>query len=244
MAQEKTEAIVLRGVDFSESSRIVTFLTPRRGRLACIAKGARRKNSPLGPVLDTFNRVDMVYYEKQSRQVQNLGEVSLIDSFPAMKQDLERASYATFPLELAYKVAHENEPSEALYETLVGGLTGLAAWPGDARTHVCWNALHLLCAAGFEPELEQCVVCEAPASGAVRFAPEGGVTCCGGAGTAALSADAHRALRAMRQSEGKCPTGVDRRYAGEVFGHLRRYAEYHLETGFRSVRVLDQMFGD
>ena len=56
VSQEKTEAIVLRGVDFSESSRIVTFLSPERGRLTCIAKGARRKNSGVSAVLDTFNR--------------------------------------------------------------------------------------------------------------------------------------------------------------------------------------------
>ena len=78
MAQEKAEALVLRGVDFSETSRIITFLSPERGLLTCIAKGVRRKGSPLASVLDTFNHVELVYYWKEGRGVHTLGEASLL----------------------------------------------------------------------------------------------------------------------------------------------------------------------
>ena len=70
---------VLRGVDFSETSRIVTFLTPGRGRLACLAKGARRRRSPFQAMLDTLNRDEIVYYWKDGREVQQLGEAALLD---------------------------------------------------------------------------------------------------------------------------------------------------------------------
>ena len=66
MSQERTEAIVLRGVDFSESSRIVTLLSPDRGRLVCMAKGVKRPKSQLAGLLDTFNRLEVVYYWKYS----------------------------------------------------------------------------------------------------------------------------------------------------------------------------------
>ena len=125
MPQEKTEAVVLRGVEFSETSRIVTFLTPRRGRVACIAKGARRKGSPMAAVLDTFNRVDMVYYRRQGRQVQTLAEAALLDGFPGLKGDLDRSLFAAIPLEIAFRVAHENEPSEALYAALASIISEL-----------------------------------------------------------------------------------------------------------------------
>ncbi|HNT88720.1 MAG TPA: DNA repair protein RecO, partial [Candidatus Hydrogenedentes bacterium] len=96
MPQERTEAVVLRGVDFSESSRIVTFLTPDRGRVACLAKGARRKNCPYAAALDTFNRVELVYYWKDGRNVQTLGEAALLDAYPGIKGDLEKSVYAAF----------------------------------------------------------------------------------------------------------------------------------------------------
>ena len=112
MSQEKTEGVVLRGVDFSESSRIVTFLTPDRGRLTCMAKGARRRNSRLGPVLDTLNRVELVYFWKEGRDVQPLAEATLLDGFPGVKGDIERSLHTAVPLEVAYKVAQANEPSQ------------------------------------------------------------------------------------------------------------------------------------
>ena len=42
MAVLRTEALILRVVDFGESDRIVHLLVPDSGRLPAIAKGARR----------------------------------------------------------------------------------------------------------------------------------------------------------------------------------------------------------
>ncbi|MEA3365547.1 MAG: DNA repair protein RecO, partial [Candidatus Hydrogenedentes bacterium] len=156
MSQERTEALVLRGVDFSETSRIVTFLTPDRGKMACMAAGARRAKSSLSGVLDTFNRLEVVYYWKDGRSVQKLGEVSILDTYPAIKANLEKSVYAAFPLEMAYKAAQENEPSEELYSVLVRGLKAMAGWSGEARTHAAWQAVHLLAVAGFEMALVPC----------------------------------------------------------------------------------------
>ena len=128
LAPEQTEAIVLRGVDFSETSRIVTFLTPERGRLACMAKGMRRSKNDLAALLDTFHRVELVYYWKDSRSVHPLREVSRLDGYAAIKKDLAKATYGALALEVAYKTAHENEPSEELYDVLKNGLAQLAAW--------------------------------------------------------------------------------------------------------------------
>lgn len=240
MSQEKTEAVVLRGVDFSETSRIITFLTPQRGRMACLAKGVRRKNSPLGAALDTFNRVELVYYWKDGRQVQTLADAALLDGFAGIKAQLERSAYAGFPLELAYKVAHENEPSEELYAVLTHGLERLAAWPGDARTHVDWQVMRLLQAAGFAPVVDQCVQCGSLLPATPGFSYAGGAVCRACASDRRLSAEEFVALRRMAEAAEGCP--CEQAPAG-VFHVLRHYAARHLETDFRSVRVLEDMFG-
>jgi DNA repair protein RecO (recombination protein O) len=238
--QEKSEAVVMYGVDYSESSRIITFLSPQRGRLACLAKGIRRKNSPLAGALDTFNRLELVYYWKDGRQVQTLAEASVIDSYPAIKQDLARGAFAGFVLEIASKVAHENEPSETLYAELVNGLSSLARWPGDARAHACWQTYRLLAAAGFEPVAEYCSNCGAAVTDAPGFALDGGVTCPACRSDRRLSSQAFEALLILKAAEDTCPEFTE---AEEVFRMLKSYAAYQLETDFRSVRVLDQLFG-
>ncbi len=240
MSQEKTEAVVLRGVDFSETSRIVTFLTPDRGRISCIAKGARRKNSRLGPVLDTFNRVELIYYHKEGRQVQTLAEASLLDGFFRIKQDLEGGVYAGLVLEMAYKAAREEEPSLPLYIALLRGLTNLSMWSGDVRTHISWQIMQLLTAAGYTPELFQCIHCGASVSAASGFDLSGGVSCAHCRRNLRLTEPVWTALKAFSTADSQCP---EIEMAPETFTLLCKYARHQLETDFRSLRVLHDMFG-
>lgn len=239
MSQERTEAVVVRGVDFSETSRIVTFLAPDRGRLTCMAKGARRRQSPLAAALDTFNRLEIVYYWKDGRSVQQLGEAAVLDSFAGIKTHLEKAAFASFPLELADKVAHENEPSYALYGALVHGLERLVEWPGDVRAHACWQVVQLLGTAGFEPSLDACVDCGRTVSDAPGFAYRGGVTCAACRADIRLTLQQLEALRALVGNREACPPIEDAR---ALYAVLRTYAARQLEVDFRSVRVIDEMF--
>lgn len=240
MSQERTEAIVLRGVDFSESSRIVTFLTPGRGRLACMAKGVRRRKSQLGPLLDTFNHIEVVYYWRDGRQVQQLADAALLNGFSAIKRNLEKASFAAFPLELVYKVAHDNEPSEELFARFVRGLESLASWKGDVRAHACWQVVQLLSAAGFEPRLDGCAACGGPIPTPPGFSYDGGAVCRGCRSDRRLSRHDYDTLCALVTSRAACPA-IE--HTGDVFHVLWKYAARQLDTSFRSVRVIGEMFG-
>ncbi len=237
MSQERSEALVLRGVDFSETSRIVTFLTPHRGRMACMALGARRSKSPLGGVLDTLNRLELVYYWRDGREVQKLGEAALLDGYGGIKSDLDKSLHAAFPLELLYKVAHENEPSEELYAAAVHGFDGLKTWTGDARTYAGWMVLHLLGVAGFAPSLEACCECGRELEAATGFSWAGGATCGTCRHDVRVAGEDYRALQALGASPEACP---ELKASKRVFSLLRRYASRQLDTDFRSVRVIEQ----
>lgn len=231
---------MLRGVDFSETSRIVTLLTPGRGKTACMAKGVRKANSPLTGVLDTFNRVEVVLFWKDGRDIQTLGDATLLDRFPAVRADIARSAWASFPVELAGKVAHENEPSEALFAALRNGLEQWGAWNGAARAYGCWMVAQLLLVAGFAPELEVCAACGGDLRGACGFSLDAGAVCGSCHGERRLSAAALEALRALFSSELYCPPVS----AGhEVFQVLRAYAARQIDADFRSARVLQEMFG-
>lgn len=239
MSQEKSEAHVLRGVDFSETSRIITFLTPNRGQLACIAKGVRRKNSPLSAVLDTMNRVELVYYWKEGRSVQTLGEATLLEPFSRIKSDLERGAYAAFPLELALKVAHENEPCGDFYTALSRGLYSLNAWDGDARAHCCWQVARLLASAGFTPELAECVQCGREIGDNSGFDFRAGAVCATCTPDRRIDRATRDDLRALFSMDAVCPPLAS---AATTFRILRAYAIRQTETDYRSLRVLDDMF--
>lgn len=240
MPQERTEGVVVRGVDFSETSRIVTFLTPNRGRLACMAKGVRRKNSRAAAVLGTFNRVELVYYWKEGRTVQPLAEATLLDGFAAIKKDLEKSVFAAFPVEIAANAAYEDEPSEEMYAVLVQGLEALGAWPGEPCIHACWQAWRLLCAAGFEPSLDTCCVCGKTAPAAAGFSYDGGLACKTCRPDQTLTKNEWDVLRKFAAARGRCP---ELEQVGAVYEALCRYAARQLDTDLRSVRVIRDMLG-
>ena len=236
MSQERSEAVVIRAVDFSETSRIVTFLCPERGKMACMAQGVRRPKSPLAGLLDTFNRLEIVYYWKDGRGVQKLGEATLLDGFSGLKTDLEKGAYAAFALELAYKTAQENEPSRALYETLLSGLDRMRAWDGPARVHAMWQVLRLLSVAGFEPDLNG----DEAAKKTYGFSFDSGVAQAGARADRSLSAEDLGILRTLAGSQETCPHVKD---SAPVFQVLSGYVSRQLESEFRSLRVINQLFG-
>jgi DNA repair protein RecO (recombination protein O) len=240
VSQERTEAVVLRGTDFSETSRIVTLFTPGRGKVACMAKGARRPKSGMAGTLDTLNRIEMVYYWKDGRQVQQLGEVALLDGYGPIKKDLEKSTYAALPAELVLHLVHENEPSEPLYEVFVHGLGCLRDWDGDVRTHGAWQILRLLSESGFAPSLEVCGECGGKLTRPAGFNYASGAVCDGCASNVSLPQTLWVQLKAFEDAREVCPRFELHR---EGLTLLTRYASYHTERDFRSARVIEEVFG-
>ncbi|HUS40023.1 MAG TPA: recombination protein O N-terminal domain-containing protein, partial [Pirellulales bacterium] len=66
MAAENACAIVLRSIDFSETSSVVTFYTRECGKLGALAKGARRLKNPFDSALDVLTRCRIVFLRKSS----------------------------------------------------------------------------------------------------------------------------------------------------------------------------------
>ena len=239
VALERSEAVVLRGVDFSQSSRIVTFLCPERGRMACMAKGAKRHKTGTAALLDTFHRLEIVYSWKASRGVQQLTDCTMLNAYTNIREDLEKSMCAAIPLEIASFVAHENEPSENLYHALIAGLEGLDTWTHNIRAHCAWFTLRLLTAAGFAPAVDTCCNCGSLVSDTPGFAYAGGVTCTQCASDYRLSAPTYAALIAYSNAPDTCPTHPEEH---DLFDILPRFAATQLDRTLKSVRVLDQMF--
>ncbi len=66
MSTEKAVGLVIRVVDFSETSCIVTIFTREFGKVAGLAKGARRLKGPFDSALDLLSQVRLVFLRKSS----------------------------------------------------------------------------------------------------------------------------------------------------------------------------------
>src|SRR5271169_4167849 len=93
---EPATGIVLQTRPLTETSLIVHWLTPDFGRIATVAKGARRPKSPFGGKLDLFYHADFSFSRSRLSELHNLREVSLRETHQALRQELgylQQASY-------------------------------------------------------------------------------------------------------------------------------------------------------
>lgn len=112
----KTEAIVLRTVDFRESSLIATVISREHGKIAVIAKGARKPKSKFGGKLNPGNILSLIYYYKPTRSVQTLSDTSYKVRLDTLSTDIEKMALSVTSLELISQVLQDGEINETVYD--------------------------------------------------------------------------------------------------------------------------------
>src|SRR4029077_13354300 len=88
MPSEKAIAIVVRGSDWSETSRIVTAFTREYGRVRGLAKGGRRLQSGFEVSFDLLNVCHVVFLRRGSGGLDLFTEAQLVERFPMLRKDL------------------------------------------------------------------------------------------------------------------------------------------------------------
>src|SRR5947209_12564037 len=94
---EKAEGVVIRGSDWSETSRIATVWTREFGRVRALAKGGRRLKSNFESALDLLTVCNIVLLRKSSGSLDLLTEAQVVERFPRLRTDLA-ALYAGYYL--------------------------------------------------------------------------------------------------------------------------------------------------
>lgn len=232
MPAEKDIALVLRSVEFSETSLIVTLLTRQLGKIHALAKGARRLKSPFESALDLLAVCRIVFLRKSSDALDLLTEAKLQRSFRVRGRDLRSLYAAYYVAELVDGLTDDYDPHPELFDLADQTLLALSQGEHVAR-RVLRFELGALGLVGHLPSLETCVECGQPAEpvgGRVAFGQlDGGVLCEGcRAGKRQVALVGPAALRTMaRLAE---PAGlawqrmeIDPRTYGEVRGVLNHY---------------------
>jgi DNA repair protein RecO (recombination protein O) len=257
----RTEAIVLRRKDIGEADRVLTLLTPGRGKIRAIAKGIRKPRSRKAGHLELFTRAKLLL--AVGRDLDHVTEAEMVEAYRPLREDLLRSAYAAYMVELLDRFTPDAEENEGLYNLLSQGLEwssaageGAAGEAGALSLAARYFELHLLSMAGFQPQLQRCLVC-----GKVLlpedqfFSPgEGGVICprCAAAantlpgsapqraGLTPLSLNALKVLRFVQSNPYAkvAALNVSARTQGEVEYLLSRYITILLERQLKSVEFL------
>jgi len=112
----KTEAIVLKRDNFSETDRLVTILTPHHGKIRCIAKGIKRIHSRKAPHLELFNVISAFIVNGKTLGI--ITEVSTVETFRNIRSDLTKIAYAYKAVEEVDRLCAEGAENAVIYNLL------------------------------------------------------------------------------------------------------------------------------
>jgi len=231
MSAEKALAIVLRTVEFSESSLVVTLFTREFGKISGLAKGARRLKGPFESALDLLAQCRIVFLRKSSDALDLLTEAKLLRRFRPAGRDLSSLYAGYYVAELLDELTDAYDPHPELFDLADETLAALAAGDPVARLVVRFElgALRIL---GHLPALQWCAECGTPVPPAGRLAfgqIQGGVLCdeCrqGKRQVMSVSAAVIRTMAHLADPQRAAwrRLEIDARTAGELRGVLNHY---------------------
>jgi DNA repair protein RecO (recombination protein O) len=243
MALLATDAIVLHAFDYLESSRILRLVTRDGGVRSALAKGARRASRRFGSGVDLFAQGAVQLHAKPGRDLDTLSAFDVVQSRPALGEDLGRFAGASAIAELTMRFGRDAADAD-LFDAVAGALdTVAAAAPDAALTATLASAWHIVAELGFAPALDVCGDCHAPLEpgATVMFSHRAGGALCARCGRLApagrkLPPEARDALRRFLTGAAGAPLDDASTRAHQRL--LREFLAEHLTDG-RPLRALE-----
>ena len=133
MPSEKASAIVIRVVEFSETSLVVTLFTREFGKIGALAKGGRRLKGPFESALDLLALCRIVFLHKSSDSLDLLTEAKLLRRFRPAGRDLAGLYAGYYVAELLDGLTDEDDPHPELFDLADQTLAALAAGESVAK---------------------------------------------------------------------------------------------------------------
>ncbi len=238
---EKEEVLAIKSIRHGETSRIVTMFGKTHGKFAVIAKGARRSKGGTGlGSLSPPSLIEAIVYHKQSRSVQTLGQVSLIDSFSTIKTDYDSTIYSSVILQYLFRAFIDNDPHEDVFYASVKALSKLETKEEEPLWALWLFQLDLIRFSGFGIDPFTCPFCGVQDSKIDlknRLLLEEGAFCCSSCTPAngnnlVFSGESVQIIRRLMQNNmhGLRNLRISPHAKLEITHNLNQYLKYHIPS--------------
>jgi DNA repair protein RecO (recombination protein O) len=151
---ENSLGLILRTRPLTDTSLIIHWLTPDFGRLATVAKGARRAKSPFAGKLDLFYLAEFSFQRSRRSELHQLREVSLRETHAAIRGELEYLQQASYCTALVEQTTEMETPIPEIYSLLARLLHHVSRQPPQPQTLFAFE-IKLLSELGLQPDFEK-----------------------------------------------------------------------------------------
>ncbi len=175
----KTQAFVLRFLNYGESDRIVTFFTREFGKVRGIAKGARRSRKRFPNAIEPFSHSILLFSRRSEDSLSIIENCDVIEHYPEIRANLRRTMTASYMIDLIDLFTGEGKKSAGIFQ-LLSSFLGLLETGNGLEETTRFFELRLLTLSGYEPSLDRCIICNASLdeiNSAFFDATRGGIRC-------------------------------------------------------------------
>lgn len=242
MPFQRTPAVCLRRIDYSETSQVLRFFSPAYGKVSCIAKGSKRRRGSFSAPFELLGLYDLVRIEKRPGTLDIVTQAERVRTFLRLREDYGRYAAACYGAEFVDEFTAEGMPVGGLFERLVELLERLdgdvplpdALYSFEARA---------LGALGFLPRARECGGCRRGIRRAEAFysARDGGALCgeCRPRNERGFPVSRASLESVARFGEGQMPReSMKQALVQELRQIFDASVRYHLERELKSARFV------
>jgi recombinational DNA repair protein (RecF pathway) len=124
MRNFKTEGIVIKRRNYKDADRILTVLTKTHGKIYVRAAGVRKITSRRAGHIEPLNHAVLTLYQGHAYPL--LTEVSAINNFSEVKENLDTVGHALHLCELVDVLCPENQENTKIFQLLQQALYRLS----------------------------------------------------------------------------------------------------------------------
>ncbi len=258
-----TEAIILKHTDLGEADRILTLLTPYKGKMRAVAKGSRR------PISKKAGHLELLCHSQLQvavgRNLDIVTQAQATENFFSLRNELWHMTCGFYLAELIDRFIEDDTEHQDVYNLLLGSLRvlnldaeavhkrqdqGIAPSEHDrdrTRLLLRYFEMYLLSFIGYEPVLRSCAHCKVELKAEENgFTPVlGGALCpnCSHLWSQTLSVNALKVLRILQRTEwAQIPSfRLDARLQAEIEAAMHGLLRFHLERDLKSWSFLEML---
>lgn len=152
---EEVNGIILKRIDYKESSKIVYVYTPE-GMTSFLVHGANKMNSPFSAITETLTKVTLF---GQGKNLKVLRDATLLKRYSQIKGDLEKYNYVLHLFELIYHFQEDQMDHMKLYPFLEKILNKIEE-NEEYIPYIYMFESKLLYLLGVSPRFQECIQCQ------------------------------------------------------------------------------------
>ena len=172
-----TEAILLKKIDYGETSLICTLFTRQQGKVTVIAKGAKKKKSAIKNILEPINILNVSYYYKEKRNIQILKDVLIEKNLNKIRDNYSKIIYSLVFTEYIDRISRYYNHEPIIFKLIQSIFLKLNNSNIDNKLIYIFFCYQLINLEGFMINHEFCSICNKKLRESV-FDPLSGFLCC------------------------------------------------------------------